>query len=175
MKRLILAATLATALAAALVTPVAAQTVIVVRHAEKAGQGADPVLSDLGEARAAALADTLAGAGVTNVFVSPLQRTALTAGPSAAAVGAGPVAVSLDGGSAAHVARLVGQVRQLSPEAVVLVVGHSNTVPDIARALGASDAAAMDECEYDRLTVLTLTPTGAHAVTGRYGAPNPPC
>lgn len=171
MKRLILAA----AMTALLAAPVAAQTVIVVRHAEKAEQSADPVLSDLGEARAAALADTLVGAGVTHVFVTPLQRTALTAAPSAAAAGAGPVAVSLEGGAAAHVARLVGQVRQLSPEAVVLVVGHSNTVPDIARALGATEAAAMDECEYDRLTVLTLTPSGAHAVTGRYGAASPPC
>jgi broad specificity phosphatase PhoE len=171
MKRLILAA----ALAALLAAPAAAQTVIVVRHAEKAEQSADPVLSDLGEARAAALADTLAGAGVTHVFVTPLQRTALTAGPSAAVAHPEVVVVSLEGGAAAHVARLVGQVRQLSPEAVVLVVGHSNTVPDIARALGATDAAAMDECEYDRLTVLTLTPTGAHALTGRYGAPNPPC
>lgn len=171
MKRLLLAA----AMTAMLAAPAAAQTVIVVRHAEKAEQSADPVLSDLGEARAAALAETLAGAGVTHVFVSPLQRTALTAGPSAAVAGSGMVVVSLEGGAATHVARLVGQIRQLSPEAVVLVVGHSNTVPDIARALGATGAAAMDECEYDRLTVLTLTPTGAHAVTGRYGAPNPPC
>ena len=171
MKRLILAA----AMTALLAAPAAAQTVIVVRHAEKAEQSADPVLSDLGEARAEALADTLAGAGVTHVFVTPLQRPALTAGPSAAAAHPEVVAVSLEGGAAAHVARLVGQVRQLSPEAVVLVVGHSNTVPDIARALGATEAAAMDECEYDRLTVLTLTPTGAHAVTGRYGAANPPC
>ena len=171
MKRLLLAAAMTTILAA----PAAAQTVIVVRHAEKAEQSADPVLSGLGEARAAALADTLAGAGVTHVFVTPLQRTGLTAGPSAAAAGSEPVAVSLDGGAAAHVARLVGQVRQLSPGAVVLVVGHSNTVPDIARALGATGAAAMDECEYDRLTVLTLTPDSAHAVTGRYGAASPPC
>jgi broad specificity phosphatase PhoE len=171
MKRLCLAV----AVSAMLAVPAAAQTVIVVRHAEKAEQSADPVLSDLGEVRAAALAETLTGAGVTHVFVSPLQRTALTAGPAAGAAGAEPVAVSLDGGSAAHVARLVGQVRRLSPEAVVLVVGHSNTVPDIARALGATGAAAMDECEYDRLTVLTLTPTGAHAVTGRYGAVSPPC
>lgn len=171
MKRLLLAAAMTVMLAA----PAAAQTVIVVRHAEKAEPSADPVLSDLGEARAAALAETLAGAGVTHVFVTPLQRTALTAGPSAVAAGAEPVAVPLEGGVAGHVARLVGEVRQLSPEAVVLVVGHSNTVPDIARALGADGAAAMDECEYDRLTVLSLTPGGAHAVTGRYGAVNPPC
>lgn len=171
MKRLLLAA----AMTALLAAPAVAQTVIVVRHAEKAEQSADPVLSDLGEARAAALAETLAGAGVTHVFVTPLQRTGLTAGPSAEAAGSAPIAVSLDGGAAAHVARLVGQVRQLSSEAVVLVVGHSNTVPDIARALGASEAATMEDCEYDRLTVLTLTPTGAHAVTGRYGAANPPC
>jgi broad specificity phosphatase PhoE len=171
MKTLILAMAMATILAC----PAAAQTVIVVRHAEKAEQSADPVLSDLGEARAAALAEALAGAGVTHVFVTPLQRTALTAVPSEAATGPEVVIVSLEGGAGAHVARLVAGVRQLPAEAVVLVVGHSNTVPDIARALGASDAAPMSECEYDRLTVLTLTPTGAHAVTGRYGAPNPPC
>ena len=169
MKRLLLAAALTVTLAA----PAAAQTVIVVRHAEKAEPSADPVLSGPGEARVAALAATLAGAGVTHVFVTPLQRTGLTAGPSAVAAGSEPVAVSLDGGAAAHVARLVGAVRQLSPEAVVLVVGHSNTVPDIARGLGATGAAAMDDCEYDRLTVLTLTPGGAHAVTGRYGAVSP--
>ena len=169
MKRLLLAAALTVTLAA----PAAAQTVIVVRHAEKAEPSADPVLSGPGEARAAALAATLAGAGVTHVFVTPLQRTGLTAGPSAVAAGSEPVAVSLDGGADAHVARLVGAVRQLSPEAVVLVVGHSNTVPDIARGLGATGAAAMDDCEYDRLTVLTLTPGGAHAVTGRYGAVSP--
>ena len=171
MKRLLLAI----AMTAFLAVPAAAQTVIVVRHAEKAEQTADPVLSDLGEARAAALADALAEAGITHVFVTPLQRTALTAAPSAAAAGTEMVAVSLDGGAATHVARLVGEVRRLSPEAVVLVVGHSNTVPEIARALGAVDAAPMSECEYDRLTVLTLTPTGAHAVTGRYGAASPPC
>lgn len=171
MKRWILAA----AMTALLAAPATAQTVIVVRHAEKAEQSADPVLSDFGEARAADLADVVAGAGVTHVFVTPLQRTSLTAGPSMAAAGPEVVAVSLEGGTEAHVARLVGQLRQLSPEAVVLVVGHSNTVPDIARALGATEAAAMADCEYDRLTVLTLTPTGAHVVAGRYGGPNPPC
>lgn len=166
---------LALVLAAVMASPALAQTVIIVRHAEKAEQSADPVLSDAGQARASALAEVLAGAGVTHVFVTPLQRTGLTAAPSAAAVDVGAIAVALDGGAAAHVARLVADVRQVPTAAVVLVVGHSNTVPEIARALGATDADVMDDCEYDRLTVLTLTPTGAHAVTGRYGAANPSC
>jgi len=37
------------------------------------------------------------------------------------------------------------------------VVGHSNTIPLIARALGV-EAADMRECEYDRLTRVDLNP-----------------
>ena len=54
---------------------------------------------------------------------------------------------------------------------MVLVVGHSNTIPLIARALGYADAADMPECEYDRMTVLHLMGEGAHGEVSRYGAP----
>lgn len=172
MKRLILAALLSVACA----LPAQAQTVILVRHAEKAdpaaGLDADPALSEAGQARARALAAALDDAGLTHVLVTPLQRTRLTAEPAAQADAVIPEAIPLDGGVEAHVARVAEHVRALPEDAVVLVVGHSNTVPLIARALGQAGAEDMRDCEYDRLTVLDLDGDRTRGEVGRYGAPS---
>ncbi|HRO87941.1 MAG TPA: hypothetical protein PLH21_07940, partial [Chiayiivirga sp.] len=80
-------------------------------------------------------------------------------------------AVSLEGGGAAHIAATVARVRALPEDATVLIVGHSNTVPLIARALGYAEAADMPECEYDRLTVVRLDGDQARGEVSRYGEP----
>jgi len=49
------------------VTAAAQSTVVVVRHAEKADQSADPWLSDAGKRRAERLADMLRDTGVTAI------------------------------------------------------------------------------------------------------------
>jgi len=168
MKRLLLAAAL-TLLTA---TSAMAQTVIIVRHAEKADASADPLLSEAGQARAQALSAALTEAHPSLVLTSPLQRTILTAAPTAEYHSAPSEVVSLEGGGAAHIAATVARVRALPEDATVLIVGHSNTVPAIARALGYADAADMPECEYDRMTTLHLLGEGqAHGVVTRYGEP----
>lgn len=166
MKRLLLAATLSLLTA----TSAMAQTVYLVRHSEKADQSADPVLSAAGTERAGALAAALADAHPDLILVTPLQRTALTAAPTASHHGATPVVVPLDGGTQGHVAAVVARVRAQPADAVVLIVGHSNTVPLIARALGYAEAADMPDCEYDRLTLLHLMGERAHGQVSRYGA-----
>ncbi|WP_332640401.1 histidine phosphatase family protein [Brevundimonas sp.] len=168
MKRFLLAAAVSLLTA----TSAMAQTVYLVRHAEKADAGADPALSEAGQARAAALAAMLADVHPGHIFTSPLQRTRLTAAPTAAFHSVTVEPISLDGGGAAHVAAIAERVRALPEDAVVLIVGHSNTVPPIARALGYAEAADMPECEYDRMTTLHLMgDTGAHGQVTRYGAP----
>jgi len=167
MKRLLLAAALS--LAAAL--PAMAQTVVIVRHAEKVDASADPLLSEAGQARARALAAELADAHPSLVLTSPLQRTILTGAPTAEYHSAPAEIISLQGGGAAHIAATVARVRALPEDATVLIVGHSNTVPLIARALGYAEAADMPECEYDRMTVLHLNGASAHGVVSRYGEP----
>lgn len=147
-----------------------AQTVILVRHAEKADASADPVLSEVGQRRAVDLAVALSGSDLTHVFTSPLQRTVLTARPAAQAHAINPEAISLEGGTEAHVRRLAERVRSLPADAVVLVVGHSNTVPLIAEALGETGPSEMADCEYDRLTVISVEDDGdSPAVITRYG------
>lgn len=167
MKRLLLAAALSLLSAGSAM----AQTVVLVRHAEKVDASADPLLSVAGQARAEALARVLADAHPGHVFISPLRRTGLTAAPTTEYHSVTPEAVALEGGTAGHVAAVAARIRALPDDAVVLVVGHSNTIPLIARALGYEAAADMPECEYDRLTVLDLNGPHTTALVGRYGAP----
>ena len=167
MKRLLLAAAVSLLTA----TTAMAQTVYIARHAEKADASADPDLSEAGQARAQALAEALRDAHPVLVLTSPMQRTIQTAAPTAEFHSAPSEVISLEGG-AAHIAATVARVRALPEDAVVLIVGHSNTVPLIARALGYAEAADMPECEYDRLTVLHLMEDGAHGEVRRYGAPS---
>ncbi|WP_420472099.1 SixA phosphatase family protein [Brevundimonas sp. FT23042] len=169
MKRLLLA----TALTLLSATSAMAQTVILARHAEKADQSADPALSEAGQARATALAVALSGADLTHVLVTPLRRTGDTAALAAQAHAITPEAISFDGGTEAHVARVAERVRALPSDAVVLVVGHSNTMPLIAKALGEVGPDEMRDCEYDRLTVIRLQADGSSpAIVSRFGAPS---
>ena len=150
-----------------------AQTAFLARHAEKADDSADPPLSEAGRARAAALRERLRAAGVATVIVSDRRRTAETAGPLAQAAGVAPIVVSTAGGTAAHVSAVAEAVRRAWSDGrgPVLVVGHSNTIPLIARALGATDAPDICDSEYAHLYVVTL-PDGGRASFRRepYGA-----
>ena len=168
MKRLLFATTLSLMTAGSSV----AQTVILVRHAEKVDASADPVLSEAGQRRAFDLAVALGDADLTHVFTSPLQRTVLTARPAAEAHAINPEVISFEGGTEAHVRRVADRVRALPDDAVVLVVGHSNTVPLIAGALGETGPSEMRDCEYDRLIVIPVEDDGdSPAIITRYGEP----
>lgn len=160
----------------ALAAPAAqAQTVVIVRHGEKADGGSDPDLSAAGQARAQALAEALKGARVTHVLATPPKRTRQTAAPAAQAAGLAVTPVALDGGTAAHVARVAAAARQASADATVLVVGHSNTVPEIARALGDPAPQPLTDCDYDRMTVIQLGGPAPRVIHARYGARTEPC
>ena len=125
-------------IALALLLPLAAQaqqTVILVRHAELQGTAmAEPrelPLSDKGKARAQRLADLLADAGVAAIYVTDFQRTNQTAQPLAYRIDR-PLTTVLKGDSRDLVARMhkehAGQT--------VLVVGHTDTLPGLIKALG---------------------------------------
>lgn len=121
-------------LASAQSNPPALNTIILVRHAETAGDtrtAKDPDLSPTGRARAQALAKLLAAAGVTHLFASEYQRTQATLAPLAKAFGI-EVVVRPARDAAAQVAAL----EALKPGSVVVVAGHSNTVPALVQSLG---------------------------------------
>ena len=153
--------------------PQSTTTVIVVRHAEKAtGQGDDPHLSDAGERRAEALARSLENAGVSAVITTQWKRTAETALPTAREAGATPEVVPVAWDSIPRNAADVAAAVRRHPGEVVLVVGHSNTVPDIVAALGVERPAELCDSEYDRMEIVSMEEGGnAQLIEARYGAP----
>ncbi|MBX3475983.1 MAG: histidine phosphatase family protein [Brevundimonas sp.] len=165
-----LAAAMALAASAA-----AAQTVILVRHGEKVDDSADAALSEAGLARAQALAQVVRQAGITQVFSTPLQRTRATVAPAAQAAGLPLRDLDLEGGVAVHAARTAATLRALAADDIALVAGHSNTIPDIVRALGVTDAADIADCEFDRLTLIELDEGAPRVIIARYGAPSGTC
>jgi broad specificity phosphatase PhoE len=144
-------------LTGALNTPATAMPdlVILVRHAERAAEPAgDPGLTPAGEQRAQALAQALAGLRVNAIVTTPLRRARDTAAPLAKALGLQPQIVEARG--AAHVPAVVEAVR--AQTGVVLVVGHSNTVPAILAGLGGPKL--VDLCETSFNQVFLLQPDG---------------
>lgn len=129
----------------------AQKLVFVVRHAERADAGmqaqADPPLSASGAARAVKLALMLADAGVKDIFVTEFKRTQDTAKPLASKLG-----VPADQMSSKDTDALIAKIKS-HPDDVVLVVGHSNTVPAILKAFGGPEVTIAD-AEYDNLFVI---------------------
>jgi phosphohistidine phosphatase SixA len=122
-----------------------------VRHAEKADQSEDPPLTETGRARAEALARTLKDAGVDGIFSSDFERTRDTAAPLASHLGL--EVASYDPTALADLAKTL----RASPGRY-LVVGHSNTTPELAGLLGGEPGPPIPEDEYDRLYVLLHRP-----------------
>lgn len=172
--------------------PAPPTTIFLVRHAEKTDGTENPNLSPEGLARAEQLGEMLRSAGISAVFSTDLCRTAQTADPLARALGL-PLSVgtldkdatSLDPCDPAltapvaafdtsedHADRVAARIRMLHKGQRVLVVGHSNTVPALLRALGgpslcpdpfraASDGSCLiPDDEYDDLFVLTVPAKG---------------
>ncbi len=144
-----------------------------VRHAERADDGAeaqaDPELSRIGQERAIALARLLGDAEITAIYSTPFQRTRQTAAPLAAALG---LAVDeYDPRDDDAMARFLERIR--SPGRY-LVVGHSNTTPSLVTQLGGDAVSPIDEMEYDRIYVVTIGPDGSVSSSLlRFGAPSP--
>ncbi len=139
----------AAAVLLATASPARAQkAVFLVRHAEKVDESRDPLLSAAGKARARALARHLRTAGVRAIYVTQYQRTSLTAAPLAAAAGLTPVILPAD-----ERQQLVDRIRRDHANDVVLVVGHSDTVPEVLRLMGHPDAVTIAAPEHDNLFV----------------------
>ena len=143
-------------LACLLATPAMAEppVVFLVRHAERAATSghvpADTGLSAAGRERAQDLAHALKDAGIKAIFTTEYKRTQETAAPLAESLGIRPEVVSAD-----DFRSLVTKVRET--RANVLVVGHSNTLPQVIRALGATSRVTVAESDYDNLFLVILS------------------
>ncbi|MCH7536695.1 MAG: histidine phosphatase family protein [Proteobacteria bacterium] len=151
----------------------ATTTVIFVRHAEKTAEPADdPLLSLAGQQRAVELARQLVDAdvvaGIDAVYATPYRRTVDTAQPLADALG-----LPITSYDAADTETIMEQIVRKHKGKIVLVVGHSNTLPALIFNMGASKKVpVIDEYEYDNIYIVSIPWFGkTKTIRLRYGEP----
>ncbi|GAB2585568.1 SixA phosphatase family protein [Spirosoma areae] len=160
-------------LSSTLVTACSTTTVYIVRHAEKVNETDTTDLTPAGYARAAALVDTLASRGIDSLFTTPYYRTRQTAAPLAKRL-----AIASVDYPAKPMEAIVNRVSRIRNK-TVLVVGHSNTILEIARGLGATPTLTkIEPGDFDNLLRVQIhRGPFRKSVTlsqSTYGQPTPP-
>lgn len=159
--------------------------VLVTRHAERddAGTCAPATIHgsrnvpisfvDGQSPRAQALASVCGDAGIAAIYVSEFCRTRQTVEPLATRLGVQPTTADqyLENLSV-DVDNLVTRVLSENRGQVVLIVGHSNTIPPIIEGLSGVTVSPIGEGEFDNLFVVTIPRWFGHpkVVRLRYGA-----
>lgn len=152
-------------------------TVFLVRHAEKAAiSPEDPPLSESGSRRSQQLAHILVKAGIKAIYTSQFLRTRQTAEPLAKQLGVASTTIEIKMSasnprevSQESIKEITDRVYERGGESA-LIVGHSNTIPEVIRALGGDKVPRIDEKEYDDIFIVTVYARGKAKVTQlRYG------
>ncbi|MDJ0748946.1 MAG: phosphoglycerate mutase family protein [Woeseiaceae bacterium] len=154
----------------------ATTTVIFVRHAEKAAVPEDdPALSAAGQRRAAELKRQLVDAdvvaGIDAVYATPFRRTEETARPIAEAL-----ELPLSSYDANDTELIMEDIVRKHKGKIILVVGHSNTLPALIGNMGASkNVPPIAEDEYDNIYIVSIPWFGkTKTIRLRYGEPYSP-
>jgi broad specificity phosphatase PhoE len=139
-----------------------AQTIYIVRHAEKLTDTTqmdmmsrnDPPLTREGYQRAEALAGYLKKKNIGYIFVTPYSRTRSTALPTADLT-----KTKIDFYGPSVDMSFIQKIRSLDKD--VLVVGHSNTVDDLVNQLmGQTLLTDLSDKEYDRIFIVQRNKKG---------------
>ncbi len=126
-----------------------------VRHAEKQADGSrDPELTEAGTQRAENLTVWFEDKNINDIWSSDYKRTRDTAKPTVSKLG-----LELNIYDPRDLNALSETLLRNQNNA--LIVGHSNTTPELARLLCDCDIEDMDESEYDRLIVISIGNSGA--------------
>ncbi|MEX2125486.1 MAG: phosphoglycerate mutase family protein [Woeseia sp.] len=151
----------------------ATTTIIFVRHAEKAATPPDdPELSDAGKRRVAELTRQLVDAdvvaGIDAIYSTPYKRTVETARPLAEALDLPINRYDADDNEA-----VLETILKEHKGKIILVVGHSDTLPALIADLGASKKVPqIGEMEYDNIYVISIPWFGkTKTIRLRYGEP----
>lgn len=126
-----------------------AVTIYLVRHAEKqvaAPNDNDPGLTEIGVARASMAGQILNDIQFTAIYSTDYERTQRTA-----EIIKGDRQQTVESYHPDKLNEFAEQLKTAPTDSTFLVVGHSNTTPDLAQALSGKPVAAMDESEYHHL------------------------
>jgi len=151
----------------------ATTTIIFVRHAEKElNSGDDPALSDAGRRRVTELTRQLVDAdvvaGIDAIYTTPFRRARETARPLAEALN-----LQMNTYDAADRETVLETILKNHKGKIILVVGHSDTLPELIANLGASkNVPPIDEMEYDNIYIISIPWFGkTKTIRLRFGEP----
>lgn len=151
----------------------ATTTIIFVRHAEKVvDAGDDPSLSPAGNRRAAELArqmvDADVVAGVDALYATKFKRSRETVEPLAKALG-----LEINEYDAEDTEGVLETILRTHKGKIILVVGHSDTIPLLIANLGASkNVPPIADNEYDNIYLISIPWFGkTKTIRLRYGNP----
>jgi len=154
----------------------ATTTMIFVRHAERALEPAnDPGLNAAGQRRVRELTRQLVDAdvvaGIDAIYSTPFRRTLETAQPLATALG-----LDINQYDPADNEAVLAEILKQHKGKIILVVGHSNTLPTLIADLGASKKVpAIAHSEYDNIYIVSIPWFGkTKTIRLRYGQPYDP-
>jgi broad specificity phosphatase PhoE len=152
-------------------------TIYIVRHAEKApvpagtsqAMASDPPLSEAGLARANDLREELKNDNIRQIFSTNFKRTISTALPLSELNNIHTMIYSSRKDS---MDQFIQQLKRIK-KGNILVVGHSNTIDDIANKLAGSVVVANDlaETQYDNLFILKRKGSKYKFDRKKYGVP----
>ena len=142
-------------------------TVILVRHAEKMDDPrSDPPLSEAGVARSQKLADLFSDAGIKAIYTSQFLRTKQTAEPLGKRLGIPVTPINIQSKpsnprevSEQSIRQIVDRIMERAGD-TALIVGHSNSVPDVIKMLGGDIVPTIDEKKFDDLFIVTVYEKG---------------
>ena len=151
----------------------ATTTIIFVRHAEQTSHDeADPPLSEAGQRRVAELTRQLEFAdvvqGIDAIYSTDLKRSTETAQPLADRL---DLPINIYDGSDTET--VLEEILKTHKGKVILVVGHSNTVPELIANLGASkNVPSIERDEFDNIYIISIPWFGkTKTIRLRYGDP----
>lgn len=140
-------------------------TVVLTRHGERTAipGNQDPPLNAAGKARAKELIHVAGQSGIKAIYCSHFIRSLQTAKPLAAHLDLPPIVMD-------DALQIRNDILSNHAGQTVLVIGHSNTVPEIIDRLGAGGVPAIGESEFDNLFVVKVFDQGRASVTRlKYG------
>jgi phosphohistidine phosphatase SixA len=142
--------------------------VFVLRHCDRQPDPVDD-LAPGGRERAELLARLLGESGASVAYHSGTVRAQRTLEPLQGKLGS---AITVEGVASGDPQQTVEAVRSQPADAVVVVVGHSNTVGPIVEALGGPPTSPIATDEFDRIYVVSVG-ASTEVTLLRYGTPAP--
>jgi 2,3-bisphosphoglycerate-dependent phosphoglycerate mutase len=142
-------------------------TVILIRHGERNAStpaDPDPHLNAAGKARAKKLIHVVGQSGIKAIYRSHFVRAKETAQPLATHLGLSTIEMD-------EALPIKNDILSNHAGQTVLVIGHSDTVPDIIKRLGAGSIPVIDDAEFDNLFVVKVfSPNRATLTLLKYGS-----